>query len=132
MSATTYYRKKAIDHFTGVAAYTPPARYLSLHTANPTESGSHAHEVSGTGYARVSLAGLMGAADPSGFSVNTSVISFGSAGSDWGTVTYFGIEDSSTPGAGNMLFPGVPASPRTITAGQTFQIPIGRLRLRMT
>ena len=132
MSATDYYRKKQLDHFTGVASYTPPALYLSLHTADPTESGSHAHEVSGSGYARLSLAGLMGAADATGFAVNTSVLIFGPASSDWGTIPFYALEDSSVIGGGNMLWPGAFSSPRTIASGQPFQIPVGRLRLRMT
>ncbi len=128
MSATSFYRKKDVDHLTGVAAYTPPALYLSLHTADPTASGSHAHEVSASGYARQPLAGVMGAADADGVSVNTTVITFGPAGGDWGTITFFGIEDALT--GGNMLCPGVPSMPRTITSGQPLQIPVGQLRLR--
>jgi hypothetical protein len=60
-----------------VAAYSPPPLYLSLHTADPTETGSHAHEVTGGGYARQPLAGVMGAADSTGFCVNTTQITFG-------------------------------------------------------
>lgn len=130
MTATSYYRKKDVDNLTGVAAYTPPPLYLSAHTGDPGDAGSHAFEVSAGGYARVALAGVMGAADSSGISVNTTVITFGPATADWGTVTHFGIEDA--PSGGNMLCPGVPTMPRTITAGQPLQIPVGQLRLRLT
>ncbi|MFT4117460.1 hypothetical protein [Bradyrhizobium sp.] len=132
MSATRYYRKKDIDNLTGVAPYSPPTLYLSAHTGDPGDSGSHVHEISGGGYARQSLAGVMGAADASGISVNTSVITFGPATADWGTITYFGIEDAAGAGTGNMLCPGVPVMPRTITTGQPLQIPVGQLRLRLT
>ncbi|MBR0855490.1 phage tail fiber protein [Bradyrhizobium liaoningense] len=132
MSATSYFRRKIVDDLTGVAPYSPPALYLSAHTANPGDAGSHANEVSGPGYARQPLAGVMGAADASGISVNTTVITFGPAAADWGTITYFGIEDAAAAGTGNMLCPGVPAMPRTITAGQPLQIPVGQLRLRLT
>jgi hypothetical protein len=132
MSATSYARQKIVDDLTGVASYSPPSLYLSAHTADPGAAGSHANEVSGSGYARVALAGIMGAADSSGISVNTTVITFGPATADWGTVTYFGIEDAAGAGTGNMLCPGVPTMPRTITTGQPLQIPAGQLRLRLT
>jgi hypothetical protein len=129
MSATTYARDKIIDDLTGVAAYSPPVLWLSLHTADPGVAGSHANEVAGGGYARKSLAGLMGAADSSGVSVNTSVITIGPATSDWGTVTHLAIEDAIA--TGNMLVSGMPVTPRTITSGQPFQIPPGKLQLRL-
>lgn len=132
MSATSYYRRKDVDNLTGVAPYSPPALYLSAHTADPGDAGSHAHEVAGGAYARVPLAGIMGAADANGISVNTVVITLGPATTDWGTVTHFGIEDSAGAGGGNMLCQGVPTMPRTITAGQPLQIPVGQLRLRKT
>lgn len=130
MPATSYARKKIIDDLTSVAAYSPPPLYLSAHTADPGDAGSHAAEVAGSGYARQSLAGVMGAADANGISINTTVITFGPATADWGTITHFGIEDSAT--GGNMLCPGVPTMPRTITIGQPLQIPVGQFRLRLT
>lgn len=130
MSATSYGRQKIVDDLTGVAPYSPPPLYLSAHTGDPGDAGSHAHEVSAGGYARVPLAGVMGAADASGISVNTTVITLGPATADWGTITHFGIEDALS--GGNMLCPGVPTMPRTITTGQPLQIPVGQLRLRLT
>jgi hypothetical protein len=130
MSATDYGRKKIVDHVTSVAPWSPPALYLALLTADPTEAGLLTSEVSGGAYARQPLSGVMGAADSSGVSVNTTGINYGPATTDWGTVTFFGIMDSATPGAGNMIVPGVPATPRTITVGQPLQIPAGRLRLQ--
>lgn len=130
MSAADYLRKKILDDLIGVATYSPPALYLSLHLADPGETGSHAFEVSGGAYIRQPLAGVMGAADPTGFSVNTTVISYPAATTDWGTITYLALEDSVS--GGNMMWPGIPATPRTITVGQPFQIPVGQLRLRLT
>ncbi|MBR1198822.1 hypothetical protein JQ574_22760 [Bradyrhizobium sp. AUGA SZCCT0158] len=130
MSGTRYIRKKILDDLNGVAAYSPPALYLSLHTDDPGDTGSHANEVSGGGYARQPLSGVMGAADASGFSVNTTLITFGPASADWGTITYLAVEDALT--GGNMVCPGSPALPRTITSGQPLQIPVGQLRLRLT
>ncbi len=72
----------------------------------------------------------MGAADVTGFSINTTVISFGPAGEDWGTSVYLALEDAAS--GGNMVCPGAIAIPRTITSGQPLQIPVGQLRLRLT
>lgn len=131
MSATRYLRKKEIDHLTGVATFSVPTLYLGMFTADPTELGSLANEVSGSGYARQSLAGVMGAADlTSGISINTTVINFGPASANWGTTVYLALLDALT--GGNMLWPGALNQPRTITTGQPFQIPIGALRLRAT
>jgi hypothetical protein len=130
MTATTYLRKKIVDLITGNASYVPPTIYLSLHTADPGVAGSHANEVSGGGYVRKSLASLMGPADSDGFSTNTAVITFPTATSDWGTIIFLAIEDAVS--GGNMLAPGMPTLPRTITTGQPFQIPPGGLKLRQS
>lgn len=132
MSATSYLRKKIVDSLTGIAAYTPPAAlWLSLHKADPGASGSFGDEVSGGGYARVSLAGKMSAADPvTGISVNTVPITLGPATSDWGAVNFIGVNDAAV--GGNMLVDGAPSLPKTITVGVPFQIPPGNLRLRLT
>lgn len=128
MSLTSYGKRKLLDHLTGVASYTPPDRYLSLHTDDPGDAGSHANEVAASGYARLDLAGKMSAADSDGFSVNTVALSIGPVSADAGTVVSLGIEDAAT--AGNMIEIGTPAQPRTLTSGQTFQIPAGQFRMR--
>jgi hypothetical protein len=129
MSATSYGRQKLGDHLTGVAVHIFPPLYLSAHLGDPGLAGSHAFEVSGAGYARQPLDGVMSAFDSDGWSVNTSIISFGPAVSNWGTIVFFGIEEAAV--GGNMVWPGVPTMPRTITIGQPLQIPIGQLRLRI-
>jgi hypothetical protein len=130
MSASSYLRKKLVDLLTGAGSYTPGPLELSLHSADPGQSGTHAYEITGGGYARQSLVGKMTTADPvTGISVNIAAINFGPASSDWGVVAFLGIED---PNAGVMLIPGVPATPKTITTGQPFQIAPGNLRLRLT
>lgn len=130
MSAADALRQKLIDHYTGVAPFAVPTLFLGLFAADPTELGSLASEVTGTGYARQPLAGVMGAADPTGFSINTSIIGFGPAAADWGTTAFLGI--AHTLSRGQVFFPGSMNQPRTITLGQPFQIPIGAMRLRLT
>lgn len=130
MSATTYFDNKLLDDLFGVAAYSPPTLYLALFTADPTVAGLLTNEVgAGLGYARLSLAGIIGAAS-AGLSVSTTQISIGPATASWGTITFLGIMDSATIGAGNMVWPGVPSQPRTINTGQSFQMPAGQLFAR--
>lgn len=132
MALTLYAAKKLLDDLLGIASYTPPALYLSLHTASPGNSGSHAAEVStsGSAYARQPLAGIMGATDlSSGVSVNTSTINFGPATSNWGPITYVAIEDAAS--GGNMIWFGAPATPRIINDGLPFQIASGQIRARL-
>jgi hypothetical protein len=129
MSAADLLRQNLLDHYTGVAAFAVQTLFLGLFAADPTELGSLASEVTGAGYARQPLAGVMGAADPSGFSVNTSIIAFGPAGADWGTTAFLGIAHTLT--GGQVFWPGAMNQPRTITLGQPFQIPIGALFLRI-
>lgn len=130
---TSYLQKKLLDHLTGVASYTfPSTLYLSLHTDDPTESGSHSNEVStsGTGYARVSLAGLIGAADASsGRAQNSASITFGSPSASWGTITHLGIEDASS--AGNMLFWVEGSAARNVGVGQLLRLLAGQLNIRL-
>lgn len=127
MSATTYFENKLLDDLFGVAPYSPPTLYLALLTADPTAAGLLTNEVgAGLGYARASLAGIIGAAS-SGLSVSTTLISIGPATASWGTITFLGIMDSPTIGAGNMIWPGVPSQARTINTGQPFQLPAGQL-----
>lgn len=131
MSMTSYAQKKLLDHLLNIAAYTASIPYLSLHTASPTDSGSHAAEVSttSTGYARQSLAANMGATDATtGVSTNSNTLTFGPALTDWGIMTFLGIEDALT--SGNMLMWGSPTAARTIIAGQSFQFVPSQLSIR--
>lgn len=130
MSATDFLRKKLLDHFNSVATYVPPPNYLALFTADPTETGSLLNEVSASGYARQPLAGVMGAADSTGNAINTSAITFGPAGADWGTSVFLGTADQLA--GGNLGWPGALSQPRTITTGQPLVIPVGALRMRIT
>ena len=103
---TSYLQKKLLDHSLGKAAYTMPVSVtLSLHTASPGESGSTVNEVStiGSGYARITITSNMNVTDAvTGVSANSSVITFGPATTDWGTVSYIAINDT----LGNMLMYG--------------------------
>lgn len=117
---------KLLEHCTGRTVWTPPATtYLALYTTAPSDAGGGT-EVSGSGYARQSIAW---AAASAGVIPNSSTITFTATGS-WGTVTHVGIFDASS--AGNLLWWGPLAASRTInTSGDSLQFAVGQLSLTL-
>lgn len=127
-SMTSYLQKRLLDHSLGLTAFTMPTTvYVSLHTADPTNTGSLAAEVSttGTGYARVAITAKMNATDSvTGVSSNNASISLGPALSDWGTITHVGISDASS--GGNMLLYGALTIVQTTPIGESVQFSAGQ------
>jgi hypothetical protein len=102
--------------------------YISLHTADPTETGNQtSFETAYGSYARQSVA-----RSGAGWSVtgdtasNAAVITFPTASSGPSTVTHFGI-GSDTSGTGNLFFSGSLAASRIINTGITPSFAIGEL-----
>lgn len=89
MSLTNYGENAA-----AVALFDTGTFYVSLHTADPGETGASNELAAANGYARVSCT----------FSVSGSVadndatIEFGPATADQGTVTHFAVWDAATSG----------------------------------
>ena len=133
---TQYFQKALLDHVLGIATFTlPNPLYLSLHTADPTDTGSHTNEIgAGLGYSRQSLSAKMGATDSaSGISTNTSTITFGPASSAWGAITYFGIEDGpsgGSPDLNHMMLDGAASASRTINTGGSYVLTAGQLSVQ--
>jgi hypothetical protein len=127
-SMTSYLQKKLLDHMLGLAAFAIPATvYVSLHTADPTNTGSFANEVStsGSGYVRIAATAKMNATDSvTGISANNVAITFGPALADWGTVTHVGISDGSS--GGNMLLYGPLTVVQTTPIGESVQFSAGQ------
>lgn len=83
--------------------------YISLHTADPGETGTQAtSETAYTGYARVSVVRTAAGFTVSGATaVNAAEVLFGTCTALPGSpVTYFGIGSASS-GAGNLFFSGI-------------------------
>jgi hypothetical protein len=102
--------------------------YISLHTADPTETGTQTSSETAYGsYARQSVA-----RSGAGWSVtgdtasNAAVITFPTASSGPSTVTHFGI-GSDVSGTGNLFFSGALAASRIINTGITPSFAIGEL-----
>jgi|ERR1700722_10218787 len=112
---SNYLSNKLCDlYFRGISFSFPSTMYLAAYTVNPTYNTSGT-EVTGTSYARVSVASnttnwsstnsSSGTQNPSSGTSQTSYdlvqFAFPSAGSNWGTITGLALFDAST--SGNMF-----------------------------
>lgn len=108
--------------------------YISLHTADPGETGNQTtSEATYTSYARVSVNRASGAG---GWTVSTnnasnaSTITFPAATGGSNTITHFGIGSDST-GVGNLFFKGALGASRVISAGITPSFAAGDLDVNL-
>jgi hypothetical protein len=118
MSISNYLEVKILDKVFNNTDFTVTTPYVSLHTADPGETG--ASEATGGSYARQSAS--FGAA-ASGAIANDAAISFTAMPA--ATITHVGVWDAST--AGNFLWGGALAASKTTNSGDTFTIPTGDL-----
>lgn len=126
MSAfSNYLENKVLLHVFGATAYTAPTTlYLALYTVVPDDTGGGT-EVSGTSYARQTIAFTV----VNDTASNTSAVEFPTAGSTWGTVVAVGIFDNLT--SGNLLAYGNLTSSKTIASGDVFRVPAGDLDITL-
>lgn len=124
---TDAWERKLLDGLVGVTPLTTQTTvYMALFTADPTDTGSVASELSGDGYVRLSMSGLFSSATGTdGATPNTALIEFPSATAIWTTVTHFALMESSTVTADDMMMWFELDSPVTIAIGQTFKFNIG-------
>lgn len=129
---TDYAENAVLDHVFGKTALTLPTAYLALFTADPTDAGVLTNEVTdANAYARVEITTEMGTSS-GGVINNTAEIAFTQASGSWGTVTYIGIMDSGTHGAGNMIFWGLLTVSKAVDSGDTFKIAATDLSATLT
>lgn len=102
--------------------------YISLHTADPGETGTQTtSEATYTSYARVSVARTSGGWTIAGNAVtNAAAINFPAATGGSSTVTHFGI-GTDTSGTGNLLFKGALSASLAVSNGITPSFAIGAL-----
>lgn len=102
--------------------------YVSLHTADPTETGTQtSSEATYTGYARVAVARSGAGWTVSGNNVsNAAAVTFGACTAGSSSVTHFGIGTDST-GAGNLILKGALTATLAVSAGITPSFAIGEL-----
>lgn len=102
--------------------------YISLHTANPNETGTQTTtEAAYTSYARVSVArSTAGWSVASGVADNDAAVTFPAATGGSETETHFGI-GSDTSGVGNLFLWGALAAGLAVSSGITPAFAIGAL-----
>lgn len=141
--ASDYLENKLVDHVFRTASFTkPPALYVALFTAAPTDAGGGT-EVSGGAYARVSVppsdtnwtatqGGTSGASNGSGgVTTNAVPIAFPAPTGNWGTVTHVALFDASS--GGNLITWDALTGVRTILSGDSApSFPIGALQITIS
>lgn len=102
--------------------------YISLHTANPNETGTQTtSEAAYTSYARQSVArSTSGWSVASGVADNDSAINFPAATGGSETETHFGI-GSDVSGAGNLFIWGALTASLAVSSGITPSFGVGAL-----
>lgn len=106
--------------------------YVSLHTADPTETGTQtSSEATYTGYARVAVARSGAGWTVSGNNVsNTAAVTFGACTAGSNSITHFGI-GTDISGAGNLILKGALTATLAISAGITPSFAIGELDVNL-
>lgn len=102
--------------------------YISLHTADPGETGNQTtSEATYTSYARVAVARSGAGWTVSGNNAsNTSAVSFPACTGGTNTITHFGIGSDSS-GTGNLFMSGALTSSLAVSSGITPQFAVGEL-----
>ena len=125
-SISNYLENELLDHVFKVGAFTVPTNLaVSLHTADPTDAGTGAECANANNYARV-VCNTWDAASSRAIA-NTGAITFPEASGAWGTVTHWGIWDSATYGAGNLIAHGAFSASKAIVSGNIPSIAAGDL-----
>ncbi len=106
--------------------------YISLHTADPGETGTQTtSEATYTSYARVSVARSGAGWTVSGNNVsNAAAINFPAATGGSNTITHFGI-GSDASGTGNLFFKGALGASLAVSSGITPSFAIGDLDVNL-
>lgn len=102
--------------------------YISLHTADPGETGDQStSEATYTGYARVAVARTSGGWTISTNTVsNTAAINFGACTAGSNTITHFAIGRASS-GTGEIIISGALSASLAVSSGITPSFAIGAL-----
>lgn len=118
MPFTNYFGNKVLDILRGTSFIAPTAVYVSLHTADPGETG--ASEVTGGGYTRM----LVTFTAPANKQMsNAADIEFDNLPAC--TVTHFGLWDAQT--GGTFLWGGALTVSKTVQAGDALRFKAGDL-----
>lgn len=123
MSASNYFENVILNLISSNGSYTPTTLSLGLYTTSPSEDGSGLELVADS-YQRKAV--TFGAA-VSGTMTNNAEVLFDQATTNWPTVLYFGVLDTSD----NLLFYGALSSPTTAEIGDSIRFQIGTLSVSL-
>lgn len=111
--------------FTADSVTRPTAWYVGLFTADPTDTGSGATEITGNNYSRVSATFTV-----SGNAATTSAaVEFSAATGSWGTISHIGIFDAAS--GGNLIAHSSLTASKAIASGDVFRIPTGDIDITL-
>ena len=126
MSFTNFLETEILDHvFAGAAYSAPGTHYLALFTAISDGEAGSVTELSGSAYARQSVAFTTSGNTTS----NNAAVEFPTASGSWGTVTHVGVYDAST--SGNLMAYATLSSSKAIASGDVFRVPSGDLDITL-
>jgi hypothetical protein len=111
--------------FTTDSVTRPTAWYVGLFTADPTDTGSGATEISGNNYSRVSATFSVSGAT----ATTTAAVEFAAATGSWGTISHIGIFDASS--GGNLIAHSALTASKAIASGDVFRIPTGDIDITL-
>jgi hypothetical protein len=132
-AASNYLRDKLNDLLFGAgasptASFVPATWYFALFTTMPTSSGGGV-EVSGGSYARVAKTNNVTnfAASSGQVKTNATLIDWGTATGNWGTILGIGAFDASS--GGNLQVFGLLSASQIVNSGQAFSLPANAVNL---
>jgi hypothetical protein len=126
MSFTNFLETEILDHVFAGAAYTAPGtKYLALFTAIADGETGSVTELSGSAYARQTVAFTTSGNTTS----NNAAVEFPTATGSWGTVTHVGVYDAST--SGNLMAYATLSASKAIETGDVFRVPSGDLDITL-
>ena len=126
MSFTNFLETEILDHVFAGAAYTAPStKYLALFTAISDGEAGSVTELSGSAYARQSVAFTTSGNTTS----NNAAVEFPTATGSWGTVTHVGVYDASS--SGNLMAYATLSASKAIATGDVFRVPSGDLDITL-
>ena len=126
MSFTNFLETEILDHVFAGAAYTAPGtKYLALFTAISDGEAGSVTELSGSAYARQSVAFTTSGNTTS----NNAAVEFPTATGSWGTVTHVGVYDAAS--SGNLMAYATLSSSKAIATGDVFRVPNGDLDITL-
>jgi hypothetical protein len=110
---------------TAVLAPLTSTAYVSLHTADPGNTG--ASEVTGGAYVRQGPIAFASAGNNPTVASNSGVVTFPAATAAWGTIGFFGLWDAAT--AGNFRGSGALVQSKPVSSGDTVKFLGGTLTI---